>query len=109
MTSKCEIDADGTKRWYNSKGKLHRKDGPAIEWTDGYKAWYINGKLHREDVPAVKFNNGSKAWYINGKRHRLDGPAMEYANGDKSWYINGVNYSHSDWITKIRKFKFAIL
>jgi hypothetical protein len=25
------IDSDGNKRWYNSKGELHRLDGPAIE------------------------------------------------------------------------------
>ena len=24
-------------------GKLHRLDGPAVEWTDGGKDWYIDG------------------------------------------------------------------
>jgi len=24
--------------------KCHRVDGPAVEYTDGYKAWYLNGK-----------------------------------------------------------------
>ena len=32
----------------------------------GYKVWYLNGKLHREDGPAVEYPNGSKMWYLNG-------------------------------------------
>jgi len=32
----------GSKRWYLN-GKLHREDGPAIEWNDGDKRWYLNG------------------------------------------------------------------
>lgn len=25
-------------------GSIHRLGGPAIEWSDGTKAWYIDGK-----------------------------------------------------------------
>ena len=32
----------------NKDGKYHRIDGPAVEYTNGDKKWYINGKLHRE-------------------------------------------------------------
>jgi hypothetical protein len=32
----------------------------------GHKAWYRNGKLHREDGPAIEYSNGFKVWYING-------------------------------------------
>ena len=53
MKSKVEISKDGTNRWYNDHGKLHREDGPAIVTSDGHYCWYRNGKLHREDVPAV--------------------------------------------------------
>ena len=65
-----------------------------IEYTvkvdsDGYKCWYLNGKLHREDGPAIEYSNGSKHWYLNGRRHRQDGPAIEYADGSKHWYLNG--------------------
>jgi hypothetical protein len=69
---------------------LHREDGPAVEWADGYKAWWVNNQLHREDGPACEYADGSKYWYINGKVHRLDGPAIEYANGSKAWYIDGT-------------------
>lgn len=55
----------------------------------GDKFWYLNGKLHREDGPAVEYADGYKSWYLNGKRHREDGPAIECADGDKAWYLNG--------------------
>ena len=38
-----KVDLHGTKEWYLN-GKLHREDGPAIEWSDGSKSWYLNGK-----------------------------------------------------------------
>ena len=65
-----------------------------IEYTvkvylDGYKEWFLNGKLHREDGPAIEYASGSKFWWLNGKRHREDGPAIEYAGGNKYWYLNG--------------------
>jgi len=38
-----KVFSDGTKRWFLN-GKLHREDGPAIEWPDGKKYWYLNDK-----------------------------------------------------------------
>ena len=58
-------------------------------YDNGDKSWYLNGKLHREDGPAVEYADGSKSWCLNGKLHREDGPAIEWANGDKWWYLNG--------------------
>ena len=57
-----------------------------IEYTvkvydDGTKEWYINGKLHREDGPAIEWANGDRYWYLNGKLHREDGTAIEYDDG----------------------------
>jgi len=72
----------------------HREDGPALEYEDGYKAWYSNGKLHREDGPAVINPNGILQWYRHGKLHREDGPALIWEDGCKEWYING--YRHRD-------------
>ena len=65
-TYQVTVSEYGTKHWYIN-GKLHREDGPAIEWADGAKSWYINGKCHREDGPAVEWANGTKYWYINDK------------------------------------------
>ncbi|MFO0190304.1 MAG: hypothetical protein ACK54F_03540 [Planctomycetia bacterium] len=82
------IDEYGTKRYFNEQGQLHRTDGPAVEYADGTKAWYVNDKLHRTDGPAYEWADGSKSWYVNGKLHRTDGPACEYADGGKSWWVN---------------------
>ena len=54
--------------------------------SDGNKFWYLNGKLHRVDGPAVEYSNGDKFWYLNGKPHRVDGPAIECRDGYKAWY-----------------------
>jgi len=53
---------------YRLNGKLHREDGPAVEYVDGSKEWWFNGKLHREDGPAVEYVDGSKEWWFNGKQ-----------------------------------------
>jgi len=60
------IDDRGTVRWYLN-GKLHRKDGPAVEYVDGTKYWYLNGQYHREDGPAVETASGAKWWFLNGR------------------------------------------
>lgn len=43
-TYKVTKDEYGTIRWYNEEGQYHREDGPAIEWADGSKFWYLNGQ-----------------------------------------------------------------
>ena len=55
----------------------------------GSKHWCVNGKLHREDGPAIEYANGIKEWYVNGLLHRKDGPAIEEKDGTKEWYVNG--------------------
>ena len=62
----CEIDFDGSRKWRNLEGYLHRDDGPAIEKYDGGKCWYVNNELHRVDGPAVELINEEKYWYIEG-------------------------------------------
>ena len=59
------INEDGIF-WLNSKGQRHREDGgPAVEYSNGVKEWYINDELHREDGPAIMYpNGGSKFWFI---------------------------------------------
>ena len=37
-------------------------------WPDGDKSWWLNGKLHREDGPAIEYANGDKSWYLNNKK-----------------------------------------
>ena len=33
----------GNKSWYNENGELHREDGPALEYSNGTKEWWIKG------------------------------------------------------------------
>ena len=77
------------KEYRNEQGQLHRLDGPAVEWADGGKRWYVDGKPHRIDGPAVEWSGGHKSWYVYGKRHRTDGPTLEWDDGHKSWYVDG--------------------
>ena len=51
----------------NEKGQLHRVDGPAVEWPDGTREWWVNGQLHRVDGPAIVRANGTRAWFVDGK------------------------------------------
>jgi hypothetical protein len=94
--SVMEIDVSGTKIWRNSKGEHHRTDGPAIEWTNGDKAWCVGGKYHRTNGPAVELLNGKKVWWVGGKLHRTDGPALEYESGTKVWWVNDKYLGHGE-------------
>jgi hypothetical protein len=88
---RCEIGANGTKRWFNEKGEYHRLDGPAFETVDGTKVWYVNGKLHRLGAPAREWANGSRQWWVNGKLHRTDGPAFLSCLGQSWWVDNKLH------------------
>ena len=63
----------------------------------GNKEWRLNGKLHRKDGPSIEYANGSKFWYLNCKRHREDGPAVEWADGDKEWYLKGEQLTEDEF------------
>ena len=98
---KMKVYTNGSKGW-RLNGKLHRTDGPAVEWTDGSKEWRLNGKLHRTDGPAVERADGSKIWCLNGELHRTDGPAIERADGSKEWYLNDEQFSFEDYIQELK-------
>lgn len=122
--NKETIVADSCIAWYKN-GKLHREDGPAIEWKNGNKEWYKNGKPHRIDGPALEYPEygnywyqhgklhrengpaidlyygGEKNWYKNGKLHREDGPAIEWGDGRKRWFLEGNEFTEKKFIQKI--------
>lgn len=90
---------------YNINGKLHRDNGPAIDWSNK-KKWYKNGILHRDNGPAIEYGRGPNKWclwYENGLKHRDNGPAVICTNGYEKWYKdnkihrnNGPAITHSD-------------
>ena len=67
------------------------------------------GQYHREDGPAIEWHNGRKSWFINNKRHREDGPAIEYSDGSKSWYLNDINYTEDQYQEELIKIKLERL
>jgi len=87
-----KVDKFGTKKWKNEIGRLHRIDGPAVEFANGTKEWHQNGLLHRLDGPAYISANGHKEWHFRGMLHREDGPAVVSSNGEKEWWIYGAKY-----------------
>jgi hypothetical protein len=91
----------GEKFWYDSNGKFHRDDGPAVIYADGDKAWYQHGKFHRDDGPAVEYADGDKFWYQHDKRHRYDGPAVEHADGTNEWWLNDELLTFEEWLDKV--------
>lgn len=58
MENGLHIDKVGTQRWYLND-LLHREDGPAIIHAE-------MGRRTREDGPAVEYSDGYKEWYLAG-------------------------------------------
>jgi len=68
---------------------------------DGDKYYYSDAAMtirHRLDGPAIEYADGAKWWYVDGERHRLDGPAIEHADGTKWWYMHGKRLSEKEFI-----------
>lgn len=63
----------------------------------GTKRWFLNDKLHRIDGPAIEYADGSKYWWLDGKRHRVDEPAVEYADGTKEWWLDDKLLTQAQW------------
>ena len=95
-----EVSKYGTVRYFDEEGRLHRENGPALEYQAGsnvLRVWYQNGKVHREDGHAVEYSNGTKAWYQNGDLHRKDGPAYEGADGVKEYWLSGKKATEEEF------------
>jgi hypothetical protein len=70
MRYTVEISDDGEcTSWYKEGTNIRHREGslPAYEQVNGYKAWYVDGKFHRENGPAVIYSSGAEAFYLNGK------------------------------------------
>lgn len=72
MKSKVKIYDNKVYEVYEDEnGNFHRESGPAVINENGDKHWYLHGKLHRIDGPAIEWSkHGSKKinqWWIEGK------------------------------------------
>ena len=97
IVDKPFLSEDTTRARGLEDAKLHRLDGPAVEWSDGGEEWYFEGNRHRVDGPAVEWADGTKAWWLNGNRHREDGPAVVFADGSKEWWLNDKEYTEKKY------------
>ena len=96
-------DSGGTTYWYNSAGELHRTDGPAVEYADGSKAWYVDGKRHRTDGPAIELADGSKEWYVDGRRlTEEEFNRMHQASLKLAWEVELENLKAPDLETHVK-------
>ena len=78
---------EGAAQWYQH-GRLHRLDGPAVEYANGDCEWWVNDCPHRVDGPAV-VSKSRQEWWVDGERHRVDGPAV-VTNHRTEYWIQGV-------------------
>jgi hypothetical protein len=52
---------------YYSHGLRHREVGPA-SFNQYMKYWFFKGRLHRKDGPAIERVNGENEWHFQGKK-----------------------------------------
>lgn len=98
----------GNRFWKNRTGELHRENGPAMEWANGDKEWYIHDQLHRENGPAREYANGYKAWWVHGKLHRNDGPAIMLVSGDKEWWFRDKYYEQLEFLNLLVQYHLKL-
>ena len=52
-----KVNGTGDRFWFKpGTDKYHRLDGPACEYTDGTKRWFLDGKQHTEAEFNKKIN-----------------------------------------------------
>ena len=68
-----QVHSDGTKWFSFNEGWLHRFDGPAIDWADGDKEWYLHGKKLTEEEFNAQLNQSyeGKVVEIDGVKYTL--------------------------------------
>jgi hypothetical protein len=96
-----KIDAVGNKCYFSDKEMtiFHREDGPACEYSDGTKTWFINDNYHREDGPAIECKDGYNEWWVDGKyftedkfKTRMSNTRKTPCNGKKV-IVDGIEYT----------------
>jgi hypothetical protein len=59
--------------------------------------WYVNGKHHREDGPACEYTNEMKSWYLNDRVVYTDtfNDLSKYDNLSESFRMSIIKYELS--------------
>ena len=53
-------------QFFDSNNKLHRSNGPAIDFRDGDWVWRLHGKQHRYYGPSDRFSK-KYYWFVHGR------------------------------------------
>jgi hypothetical protein len=53
---------------FRSRGPMKNYDSIYTSSLTGNKSYWLSSKLHRLNGPAIEYLDGSKKWYINGER-----------------------------------------
>jgi len=72
-----------------------------IDGYDGDKVWHLLDKLHREDGPAVEYKDGDLFWFINGEPHRIIINNVQQPYGYKEYWLNGTILNEQEWLSKV--------
>jgi hypothetical protein len=67
---------NGNRVWTNPAGKVHRVDGPAVEYSNGLKEWWLHDNIYRTDGPAIERGDGTFIWRFGNKKTKMQ--VMEY-------------------------------
>lgn len=71
----------------------------------GETAWFNKqGKFHRIGGPAQEFDNGDKVFYVNGKRHNEEGAAIQLADGRNLFFLNGKEMTEKQWAEEVKQY-----
>ena len=59
-----------SRLWFDDDYMVSRLYGPAVDNCVGSYTWYKNGKIHREDGPAILYSDGwITEFYLNDVRY----------------------------------------
>ena len=64
--------------------------GVAEHLISGINYWFKEGNLHRDNGPAIEYINGNKEWWVEGLRHRI-----RYRDWETDRKSTRLNSSHS--------------
>jgi hypothetical protein len=51
------------KEWRHTDGRTYYR-----KYGTGFSFWCLDDQYHREDGPAIEFSDNSKMWYLYGER-----------------------------------------
>jgi hypothetical protein len=97
------LENEGDENLIKSVLKGNKIRGCVITYRD------FLGRLHRKNGPAVQKENGKCIWFFKGMMHREDGPAEynkihDFSNSEE-YYLNDKNFTKEEWEKEVTKIK----